>query len=59
MSAVVGAGMGLLCLCFPMAFLRKRVIAWEAEQNRCAPLGGFRNFTLHLKNPEKPFLVGG
>ena len=33
-SAVVGAGMGLLCLCFLMPFLRKRVIAWEAEQSR-------------------------
>ena len=30
-SAVVGIGMGLLCLCFLMPFLRKRVIAWEAE----------------------------
>lgn len=35
-SAVVGVGMGLLCLFFLMPFLRKRVIAWEAEQNRSA-----------------------
>lgn len=33
-SAVVGVGMGLLCLAFLMPFLRKRVIAWEAENNR-------------------------
>ena len=33
-SAVIGVGMGLLCLAFVMPFLRKRVIAWEAENNR-------------------------
>ena len=48
-SAVVGIGMGLLCLCFLMPFLRKRVIAWEAEQGRCAPKK--RPSSLKLKKP--------
>ncbi|CAL8471759.1 g11301 [Coccomyxa elongata] len=33
-SAVIGVGMGVLCLCFLMPFLRKRVLEWEAEHNR-------------------------
>ena len=35
-SAVIGVGMGIACLCFLMPFLRKRVLAWEQEHSRCA-----------------------
>ncbi|CAK0780225.1 hypothetical protein CVIRNUC_004976 [Coccomyxa viridis] len=35
-SAVIGGGIGILCLFTLMPYLRKRVLAWEAEQNRMA-----------------------
>ena len=33
-SAVIGGGIGIICLFTLMPYLRKRVLAWEAEQNR-------------------------
>lgn len=39
-SAVIGGGIGILCLFTLMPYLRKRVLAWEAEQNRQANVPG-------------------
>ena len=39
-SAVIGGGIGIICLFTLMPYLRKRVLAWEAEQNRQANLPG-------------------
>jgi hypothetical protein len=33
-SAVVAGGAGLICLFLVMPFLRKRIVAWEADNQR-------------------------
>lgn len=35
-SALIGGGIGVICLFTLMPYLRKRVLAWEAKQNRQA-----------------------